>query len=224
MMNNNMNPMMNNINPNMMMFNPMMNNINNQNIMFNPMMNNMNNQDMNQMNMMIGNMNNLNQSMNKEINIIIKSENNKLDIVSCFENDSIDTLRNKLNELNLDKGYLVHDYQVLDSKLTLKDNGIVNGSIINIKSNVINVIFKTTQGDSTYIILDEDCPLNMAIIIYTSKSKTQNVYNRIINRKIAFLFNGTKFRNNDETPIKLIFKNINNPKVVVNDLDDLIGG
>ena len=223
MLNNNMNPMMNNMNPNMMMFNPMMNNMNPNMIMLNPMMNNMNNQNMNQMNMMIGNNNNLNQSMNEEIYIIIKSENNKLDMVSCFENDSVDTLRTKLDELNLNKGFLIYNYRTLKSG-TLKDNGIINGSIINIKSNVKNLIFKTNQGISTTVPLDEDCPINMAIMIYVSKLKNKNLYKKIINNRIVFLSIGQVLRINDETPIKLIFNNMQNPKIVVNEKDDLIGG
>ena len=213
MLNNNMNPMMNNMNPNMMMFNPMMNNMNPNMIMLNPMMNNMNNQNMNQMNMMLGNNNNLNQSMNEEIYIIIKSENNKLDIVSCFENDSIDSLKSKVDELNLNKGFLIYNYLILKSG-TLKDNGIINGSIINIKSNVKNLIFKTNQGISTPIPLDEDCPINMAIMIYVSKLKSKNLYKMIINKSIVFLFNGQALRINDETPIKLIFPK-KNPSIFV---------
>ena len=223
MLNNNMNPMMNNMNPNMMMFNPMMNNMNPNMIMLNPMMNNMNNQNMNQMNMMIGNNNNLNQSMKEEIYIIIKSENNKLDIVSCFENDSVDTLRTKLDELNLIKRFLIYNYRNLNSG-TLKDNGIINGSIINIKSNVKNLIFKTNQGISTPVPLDEDCPINMTIMIYVSKLKNKNLYKKIINNSIVFLSIGQVLRIDDETPIKLIFKDISNPIIFVNDSDNLIGG
>ena len=221
MLNNNMNPMMNNMNPNMMMFNPMMNNMNPNMIMLNPMMNNMNNQNMNQMNMMIGNNNNLNQSMNEEIYIIIKSENNKLDMVSCFENDSVDTLRTKLDELNLIKGFLIYNYRVLKSG-TLKDNGIINGSIINIKSNANSLVFKNTQGTSIVITLDVDCPFNMAIMIYVSKLKSKNLYKMIINKSIVFLFNGQALRINDETPIKLIFPGTN-PNIFVNDYENVKG-
>ena len=77
MLNNNINPMLNNMNPNMMI-NPMMNNIN-PNMMMNPMMNNMN-PNMDQMNMMMGN---INQLTDKEIKVIVISEN-KIDIVSCL--------------------------------------------------------------------------------------------------------------------------------------------
>ena len=228
MLNNNANPMLNNMNPNMMM-NPMMNNMN-PNMMFNPMMNNMNPNmmmnpmmnNMNQMNMIVGDINNLNQQMNKEIKVIIKAENNKFDFVSCFENDNIDTLRNKLNLKYND--YLIYNYRELNPDLTLKENGIINGSIIYIKSNVINIIFKSTQGISNNIVLDEDCPLNMAIAFYGLISKKENFWKKIYEGSIVFLFNATKLYINDETPIKKCFKGIGNPNVIVNDTYNIIGG
>ena len=241
MLNNNINPMMNNmnnINPNMMinpmmnnmnqnmMINPMMNNMN-QNMMINPMMNNMNqnmimNPMMNNMNQMVGNINNLNQQMNKEIKVIVKAEN-KFDIVSCFENDDIITFEKKLKELNFTKLYLIHNYQVLDPKLTLKDNGIVNGAIIYIKSKIINVTFITTQGYKKDISLDEDCPVHMAIIIFGFLSQ-ENFVKKINDKKLVFIFNAYQLRINDETPIKIFFNNTINPRVVINDVDSLIGG
>ena len=174
MLNNNINPMLNNMNPNMMinpmmnninpnmMINPMMNNIN-PNMMINPMMNNMN-PNMDQMNMMMGN---INQLTDKEIKVIVISEN-KIDIVSCFENDSVIILKNKLKELNFNEGNLIHNYRALIPHLNLhlRDYGISNGSIIYIKSNIINVTFTTVNGINTTIDLDGDCPLRMAIIIY----------------------------------------------------------
>ena len=218
-MNQNMiiNPMMNNMNPNMVI-NPMMNNMN-PNMIINPMMNNMN-PNMNQMNMMMGN---INQPMDKEIKVIVISEN-KIDVVSCFENDSVDTLKNKLKELNFNEEGLIHNYRPLSStNLNLRDYGISNGSIIYIKSNVINVNFTTTQGNMIVIPLDGDCPLRMAIIIYGFLSQAKNFFKMIKNNGICLLFNATKLRINDETPIKIIFKNCDKPKVIVNDITNLIG-
>ena len=42
--------------------------------------------------------------------------------------------------------------------------------------------------------------------------------------EIVFLFNATKLRFNDETPIKIIFENNSCPRVIVNDVTALIGG
>ena len=205
MLNNNFNPMMNNINQNMI-FNP---------IMMNPMVNNMN--------QMIGNINNLNQQMNKEIKLIIKVEN-KIDVVSCFENDDIYTLRNKLNSLNFNMGYLIYNYRVLNNNTTLKDYGIGNGSIIYIKSYTKNFIFKTTKGNITNIFLDEDCPLSLAITIYCYENQISNFYELINSKSLAFLYDATPLRITDETPIKIIFRYSPNPIIIVNDLNDLRGG
>ena len=170
MLNNNINPMLNNMNPNMMI-NPMMNNIN-PNMMINPMMNNMN-PNMDQMNMMMGNI-----LTDKEIKVIVISEN-KIDIVSCFENDSVIILKNKLKELNFNEGNLIHHYRALSNNfLYLRDYGISNGSIIYINSNVINVTFNTTKGIKTFIPLDRDCPLRMAIIIYGFISQAKKFISR----------------------------------------------
>ena len=232
MLNNNINPMLNNMNPNMMI-NPMMNNINpnmminpmmnnmNPNMMINPMMNNMN-PNLDQMNMMMGN---INQLTDKEIKVIVISEN-KIDIVSCYENDSVIILKNKLKELNFNEGNLIHNYRALIPHLNLhlRDYWITNGSIIYIKSNIINVTFTTVNGIKTTIDLDGDCPLRMAIIIYGFLSQAKNLFQRIKKNEILFLFNATKLRFNDETPIKIVFKNSDKPKVIVSDVTNLIGG
>ena len=219
MLNNNINPMLNNMNPNMMI-NPMMNNIN-PNMMINPMMNNMN-PNLDQMNMMMGN---INQLTDKEIKVIVISEN-KIDIVSCFENDSVIILKNKLKELNFNEGNLIHNYRALipHLNLQLRDYGISNGSIIYIKSNIINVTFTTVNGIKTTIDLDGDCPLRMAIIIYGFLSQAKNLFQGIKKNEILFLFNATKLRFNDETAIKIVFKNSDKPKVIVSDVTNLIGG
>ena len=184
--------------------------------------NNNSNQNTNFFNMkMFGDINNnINQQMNKEIKLIVKSKNNKLDIVSCMENDKISILENKLNLI--EKGYLIHDYRVLSSELTLKEAGIRNGFIINIKPNVINIIFANTTGYISNYFLDEDCPVNMAIAFYSIEN---NIINRVYDKNVvSFLFNACKLRIYDDTPIKNIFEYRPNPRIIVNDNDNLIGG
>ena len=193
MLNNNINPMMNNINPNMM-FNPMM------------MMNQM-----------------MNQNMNKEIKLIIKADN-KIDVVSCFENDYIYTLKNKLNSLKFNEGYLIYNYQVLASDLTLKFYGIGNGSIIYVKPHAKNLIFKTTNGYTRNFCFDEDCPLSMAITIYCYENQINNFYEKINEKGLSFIFNSTVLRITDETPVKLVFGCGLHPNIIVNDINNLIGG
>ena len=157
--------------------------------------------NMNQMNMMVGNINNINQQMNKKIQLIIKSENNKLDIISCLENDKVSTLKNLLN---LNGRYLLHNYKLLSDDFTIKEQEIGNRSIINIKYDVINLLFYVQTNNPIILILDEDCPLNIAISFYCIKSQTN--YSQICNGSTRFLYNNMKLPYNDETSIKNIFK------------------
>ena len=46
----------------------------------------------------------------------------------------------------------------------------------------------------------------MAIMIYVSELKVKNLYKKIINNNIVFVFNGQVLRNNDEAPIKKFLK------------------
>ena len=107
--------------------------------------NNMHNNNfinMNQMNMMIGNINNLNQQINNEIEILIKAENGKFSKVKCLENDKVSTIRDKI----IFQGFLTHDYNVIAENLTIKEAGIMDGSLINISTNVKSIKFQTTRG------------------------------------------------------------------------------
>ena len=170
------------------------------------------------MNMTVGNKNNINQQMNKKIQLIIKSENNKLDIISCLENDKASKI---INILNLNGHYLFHNYKYLSDDFTLKEHVIGNGSIINIKYNVINLLFYAQAISPISLILDEDCPLNIAISFYCIKSQTN--YNQICNGSTRFLLNNMLLRYNDETSIKNIFKDRPYNRVVVVQTS-LIGG
>ena len=41
--------------------------------------------------------------------------------------------------------------------------------------------------------------------------------------KINFIYNGAKIDLHDSTPLKKLFKNNNNPTIIVNDINNLIG-
>ena len=255
MLNNNFNPMMNNMNQ-MMGINPIMgigmNNMNQSNVMMNmdttaqnikniiepyenkirqleeiikqkdfeiivlkQKLNKINNNQnntmfnvnmMNQMNMM----NNINQQSNKEIKVIVQSEDNKFDIVSCFENDTISALRNKITF----KGGLTHNYKDISGYSTLKEAGITDGSLIRIKFPLISIHFKTTTGRSTNVVLDPDCAINMAIVLYCMKfDQGQEMLKWIYRNEINCLFNARKIGINDKTPIKILFNLYTNPIV-----------
>ena len=118
----------------------------------------------------------------------------------------------------------MHNYRVLNPNLTLKDNRIKDGSIIYIKSDAKNLIFKTTNGYTRNILFDPDCPLNMAIAIYCLEFQIINFVKKVNDKSLCFLFNAAVLRINDETPLKIFFRYSENPKILVNDVDNLIGG
>jgi len=125
---------LNNNNSNINNLNPMLINMN-----MNPMMVNMN---MNQMNLMMGNMNQQMNENDKEISLTIILEN-KIELIKCFINDKASILKEKCN---LTKGALTFNYKVIDTELTIGENGIFNHSLIYEKNGVKSITFRNTQG------------------------------------------------------------------------------
>ena len=196
---------------------------NNNNMMMNPMMMNMNMnmRNINPMEMnMMNQMNNINQYIKKEIDIYLNLENDEQIYVRCHEDDKASIL---LQKSNFNKGALSYRYGIINEDLTIKD--IVNAydNNIDITTDVYSITFNTTQGEKTVIPLDGNCPVGIAIIYYCLKFKKRCV-SGLKGKKISFLFNAVLLRYEDLTPIKEIFQKISNPRVVVNSIENLIGG
>ena len=178
----------------------------------NPMMMNMN---MNQMNMNINNLNN----RGKEIRLMIKFENGKNsdNYINFFEGDKASLIRQKFN---INSYFLTNNYKKIEEDLTIKENDITDLSIIKATNQIYNVIFATAGKMLSHFILDPDCSIGMAIIIYCVENK--KVYD-LIDERISFFYNACKLRFNDKTHLKDRFKKNINPKIVINDIDNLIG-
>jgi hypothetical protein len=104
------------------------NNVPNYNIMnMNPMMNInfMNPMNNNQNNMMMGN---INQEKGQKIRVRVENENKRY-IVNCFEGDKTSILKEKCN---INKGYLAYGYLILDGEKTIKENEILDYSIVKV--------------------------------------------------------------------------------------------
>ena len=190
------------------------NNMPNNNFMnINPMMMNMN---MNPMNMNINNLNN----RGKEIRLMLKFENgeNSGNYINFFEGDKASLIRQKFN---VDSGILTNKYKLVNEDLTIKENDIESLSIIKVTNQIFNVLFFTTTGMKSQFLLDPDCSIGRAIIIYCVKNK--KVYD-LIDKRIHFLYNTNKFEFNDKTKLKYIFKGNVNPKIQVCDTYNLING
>ena len=199
-------------------------NVSNNNLMdmnMNPMMNmNMNNPWMNA-NPMI-NMNplmdmNMNNSFDnrEKISILMKSNVNKT--IECYKDEKASCLKKYLA--------LTYNYEPIYDK-TLGEYGISNGSIINIADKIYTVRFMDGSGISKILNLDGDCPVKKAIELYFKLINKENLYQKLLGNEInyAFIFNATVLNNRDETPIKNIFNLNNNPKVIVNEPNNLHGG
>ena len=86
----------------------------------------------------------------------------------------------------------------------------------------INIIFRTTKGTQTTIVLNHGKTVEDALTKYLKRVSRPDLINKIEN-KICFLYNAAPLKFGDKTPIEEFFKNNFYPKVVVNDVNNLIG-
>ena len=86
----------------------------------------------------------------------------------------------------------------------------------------LNVIFKTTQGTTHTMVYTYGTTVEKALEKYLKRVGRPDLIGDNTN-KICFLYNATQLRFGDKTKVEAFFKNVNNPKVVVNDVNNLIG-
>ena len=84
----------------------------------------------------------------------------------------------------------------------------------------INVLFTTTIGTKRNIVLSHGTTIDQALKKYLNAVGKPDLVN---SDKISFLFNAAKLEFGNNTKIENFFKNVMNPKVVVNDTANLIG-
>ena len=137
--------------------------------------------------------------------------------INFFEGDKASLIRQKFN---INSYYLTNNYKQIKEDLTIKENDITDLYVIKATNQIYNVIFSTTLGMTSIFRLDPDCSIGTAIIIYCFENK--KVYD-LIDERISFLYNAFKLRFNDKTHLKDHFKENINPRIVINDIDNLIG-
>ena len=164
-------------------------------------------------------LNNSNQMMNMnqqppnnadEISFIIQSN------VRCLKSDIASLLKEKCQCFSL-------NYKPIDFNKTFEENRIYNGAIIKPTEMIYNINF-SHKGNMFFVPLDGDCPFKKAIQYYCESGNIENLYQKVINQNLIFLFNSYKLNIYDETPINQIFQNNRNPKIIVNVEGDIIGG
>ena len=188
-------------------------NINFNNI--NPMMMDIN---MNQMNMEMGNLCQHQLEEYQKISITIKSENDKV-VVKCLEDDKASILWENLNKEGI---ALTYNYQPINERLTIKEIGLYDGCIIQVKNQIYTINFNF-YGKTIKVSLTEDCPIRMAIIYLFIKINREILILEVLDDKLNyfFIFNGSKLVI-DNTPIKDIFMTFS-PLVNVLESKTIIG-
>ena len=145
----------------------------------------------------IGVMNNL--PVKKKEVVVTFIDGNRNEKYKCFENDVTYKLFEKIN---LFPNYNLIKYTCNGKKLhlflTLKENGIKDGSIIEVGKT--RTIFFNGYKERICINIDEDYPLKKAIKLYLLKIGEENYSD-----EFKFLFNSKVYNIRNKTPIKDIF-------------------
>ena len=157
------------------------------------------------------------ENKDNELNLKIISGNDEF-MIKCLKSDKIKIIREKCH---IKEGLLIYNYIVLYEELTFKDYeeyGIMKSPIIIAESvSVQNIVFKVASGLILGMPLNNDCPINIAlmnyIIINENPFELFKIFNGQIN--IRFNYNGNLLSIKDKTPIKFIFNGNSNPNVLV---------
>ena len=84
-----------------------------------------------------------------------------------------------------------------------------------------NVVFKTTMGIITNILIDYGKTMTELLKVYLTRVDKMELFNT--KNTIAFLFNAKKIEWLDDTKVEIFFRFTPQPTVVVNDMRGLIG-
>ena len=87
--------------------------------------------------------------------------------------------------------------------------------------NKYNIIFVSTQGVSYNIYYNYGTTIDEALKAYLNEAETPELIDDRTNR-IDYLFNARRLRFGDETTIETFFRNFINPRIIVNDIQNLI--
>ena len=84
----------------------------------------------------------------------------------------------------------------------------------------MNVVFKTTQGVQHTLVVDSSITIDELLKKYLKRVNRSDL---VKSSKICFLYNAAQLKFDNQTKIDVFFNNMSNPKVVVNDVNNLIG-
>ena len=176
-------------------------------------MQNQNLMNMNAMNMMMPNSNKDSGKMGKEIVVsYMNFENNILpEKTVCFEGEMAYKLFDRMignSPWKLIKFYCGE--RKINPFITIKENGIVNGSIIK-GSFALNIVFKNINGSIINIATDENYPIKKPIKYYLQRIGKEGCF-----REFSYFYEGVRLDIEDKRPIKVIFRNaFHSVKIIV---------
>ena len=123
---------------------------------------------------------------------------------------------------------VIVDYHAMMSKNDININLEQNNE--NKKEKKINIRFSTTQGTITNISFNENGSIGDLIKLYLKRVDRPDLISslmkgdkNLVDKKLVFLWNAIKLDINDTKKAKYFFKNDMKPKIVVNDIHNLIG-
>ena len=101
------------------------------------------------------------------------------------------------------------------------NNNINNNSQGSQMGNKKNVVFKTTMGIITNVLIDYGKTMTELLKVYLTRVDKMELFNT--KNTIAFLFNAKKIDWLDDTKVEIFFRFTPQPTIVVNDMRGLIG-
>ena len=146
---------------------------------------------------------------NDEISITILSN------IKCKKNDKASILDKYQN--------FTYNFKPILFDKTFEENGIQNGSIINLTDKIYVLSFDL-EGYIINVNLDGNCTFKQAIYFYCQRYKNQNLYQQVLNGEIIFIWNNFKLNIEDETSLKIFFRDTKNPSIIVHQPGNIIGG
>ena len=179
------------------------------------------------------------------INLIFKITSNEsnLNIINqkCFIDDEFGSVKNKvLKKVNVSgQVKFIFNAKPTSSKLTVSELGMSNNSVIfmlntnknngkislkeeEISKNQINVVFKTSQGAILSMFFDPNISIGTAIKKCFIKIGGDEVVESY-KKKLYFLYNAKRYTTEDKIILKDLFKNISQPTIIINDVNNLVG-
>ena len=161
-------------------------------------------------------------NMNPMMNINIPPLNNNNNEISITIQSNIKCKKNDKASILSNYQLFTYNFRLISFDKTLEENGIYNGSIINVTDNIYTLSFDF-RGSPINLNLDGNCPFKQAIYIFCELFKNENIYQQVLNGEITFISNNIKLDINDESPLKIKFYDGINPTILVEEKRRLPG-